>query len=253
MTARGAREAEFHDRVFAERTRSRTWRFYDAARDAYDAYHAAVDAAAAPGRTALEYGCGPGSSALRLAQLGVTVHAIDISPGAIEIAGRRAEAAGLGDRIELHVMDAERLEFGDATFDLVCGTSILHHLDVERGFGELARVVRPGGRVVLLEPLGHNPAINLYRRLTPSLRTADERPLTAGDLERAHEAFATVRLRHFTILALLAAVAHGRPGFAPLLRRLQRIDRALLGAAPPLRRWAWIVVLELSAPRRPGG
>src|SRR3546814_1101008 len=78
-------------------------------------------------------------------------------------------------------MNAEAMTFPDDSFDLVFGSGIIHHLDIDRAFGEIARVLRPGGRAVFIEPLGLNPAIELYRRFTPSARTPDEHPLLRRD------------------------------------------------------------------------
>jgi len=146
-------------------------------------------------------------------------------------------------------MDAEHLAFPDASFDLVCGTSIIHHLDVDRAYGEVARVLKPGGIAVFLEALGHNPAINGYRRLTPALRTEDEHPLRMKDISAARAHFTMVQSEHFALLSLAAMAANGRTGFTRLSARLQRVDRAIFAAFPPARRWSWMAVLKLAGPR----
>jgi SAM-dependent methyltransferase len=70
------------------------------------------------------------------------------------------------------VMDAESLGFDEGSFDVVVGSGILHHLALRQ-----SRVLRPDGCAVFVDPLGHNIFIRLYRKLTPSMRTADEHPL----------------------------------------------------------------------------
>ena len=87
---------------------------------------------------------------------------IDISDVAIEKARGASRAAGI-ENAEYRRMNAEFLEFDDNSFDLICGTAILHHLDLTRAYSELARVLKPGGLAVFMEPLGHNPLINVYR------------------------------------------------------------------------------------------
>ena len=172
-----AREASFHDAAFATHTRNRTWKFYDAGRDAYDHYDELLTAIVGPGSSVLEYGCGPGGRAFELARRGAFAHGIDISPVAIELARKAACEHGAEHNTTFSVMDAEALDVPARSFDLVCGTSILHHLDVRRAYSEVARVLRPSGHAVFLEPLGHNPLFNVYRRLTPGVRTRDEHPL----------------------------------------------------------------------------
>ena len=54
-------------------------------------------------------------------------------------------------------MNPEHLDFGDGAFDVVCGTGILHRLDLGRALAEVARVLRPSGSAVFVEPLGCSP------------------------------------------------------------------------------------------------
>jgi len=247
-TERLAREQAFHDHTFANDTRTRVGRFYAVARSS-DAFYQAELLRRCPGAAVLEYGCGRGSSAYALAAAGArSVLGIDISPVAIDLARVRAEREGVADATRFEVMDAEHLKVPDDEFDLCCGTSILHHLDLDQAFDEVARVLNPGGSALFYEPLGHNPAINLYRRATPSIRTEDEHPLLVEDLERARRRFAHVEMRYFHLTALAAAAAYGRAPFVPLLRGLEGFDRGLFRVVPKATRWAWVVVLSLSRP-----
>ena len=103
-----------------------------------------------PYRKALEIGAGTGFFSLNLRQAGVLdeVHVTDISPGMVAAAERNANL--LGFDIEGSVADAELLPYDDATFDLVVGHAVIHHLpDVEKAFREMVRVLEPGGRVVI--------------------------------------------------------------------------------------------------------
>ena len=97
----------------------------------------------------LEIGAGTGYFSLNLLQAGVVRNATctDISPGMVRtLAGN---AARLGLEVRAARADAESLPFPDASFDLVLGHAVLHHLpDLERGFREFFRVLAPGGRIV---------------------------------------------------------------------------------------------------------
>jgi ubiquinone/menaquinone biosynthesis C-methylase UbiE len=102
-----------------------------------------------PYPNALELGCGTGFFLLNLMQAGVIAkgHVTDISPGMVEVALRNAEQLGLP--VEGRVGDAETIPYDDATFDLVVGHAMLHHIpDVEQALREVLRVLRPGGRFV---------------------------------------------------------------------------------------------------------
>lgn len=98
-------------------------------------------AAVEPGAT-LEVGCGPGELAARLGdEHGIAVRAIDISPRMVELARARGIDAAVGD--------VEALPFADASFDCVIAAWILYHVsDLDRGLSEIARVLRPGERLI---------------------------------------------------------------------------------------------------------
>src|SRR3546814_16824046 len=99
-------------------------------------------------------------------------------------------------------MNAEAMTFPDDSFDLVFGSGIIHHLDIDRAFGEIARVLRPGGRAVFIEPLGLNPAIELYLRFTPSARTPDEPPPPRTDFTRSPPPFGPTSCRVYGLANL---------------------------------------------------
>ncbi|MGH2956670.1 MAG: class I SAM-dependent methyltransferase [Solirubrobacterales bacterium] len=95
---------------------------------------------------ALEIGAGTGYFSLNLLQLGAVERATatDISPGMLKTLSGNAKRLGL--KVRTVECEAERLPFEDESFDLVFGHAVLHHIpDVERGFAEFHRVLRPGG------------------------------------------------------------------------------------------------------------
>ena len=102
---------------------------------------------------------------LFVGKYGARVTGIDISEVALDLGKARARDQGVEDVMFL-VMDAEKMQFEDNSFDLVCGTSILHHLHLSKALRELARILKPQEKAIFIEPIGHNPAINLFRRLT---------------------------------------------------------------------------------------
>ncbi len=202
------------------------------------------------GRSVLEYGCGLGSHAFSLADAGARrVVGIDISDESICRACDRIGESRAPDALCFEVMDAEAMDFEDNTFDLVCGSSILHHLDLERSLAELTRVMHPEGEAIFYEPLGHNPAINCFRRLTPRFRTEDERPLTRKDLRHVEGAFERAEFRYFHMLSLFSLPLLKTPLFPHVRNALERLDQTLLDATPMLGRMAWVVVMILSGPR----
>jgi SAM-dependent methyltransferase len=243
-----ARERAFHDDRFTDESRTAAKKYYSVTRASKEHLDALL-ATARKGDTALELGCGLDGTALALARRGVNVMAIDISEVAIAAFHERASDAGLADMVSGCVMNAEDLQFDDQCFDLVFGTGILHHLDSAAIFAELSRVLRRGGRGAFLEPLGNNPAVNLYRRLTPRMRTPDEHPLIDVDFEIAERCFEDVDVSYFHTLSLLAVPFRRWSRFPQVLEALERGDEALYKRIPPAKALAWVCVVELAGPR----
>ena len=97
---------------------------------------------------ALEIGAGTGYFIINLVRAGVVEEAVatDISPGMLEVLS--ASAASLGVGVETVACEASELPFEDASFDLVVGHAVLHHLpDLDAAFREFRRVLRPRGVV----------------------------------------------------------------------------------------------------------
>lgn len=182
-----------------------------------------------------------------MARCSADVVGIDISAEGVRQAAAQARAEGLEDKLDFAVMNAEVLQFPDDSFDLVCGIGILHHLNLESARHELARVLKPEGRAVFYEPLGHNPLINLYRKLTPGMRTEDEHPLLASDLKTLAGYFHKARFDYYAFCTLLAVPFRALPGFKGLLSVLEFFDRILL-RLPFIKRQAWLVVIQLDRP-----
>lgn len=111
--------------------------------------------AARPGETGLDVGCGPGLLACELArEVGPTgmITAFDTSPDMIEAARARAERDGIADRVAFTLGDAARLAFPTASFDFVVGVQVyLYVTQIERALTEAARVLRPAGRLVIVD------------------------------------------------------------------------------------------------------
>jgi SAM-dependent methyltransferase len=243
------REREFHDARFGEESGRPSDRFYHINASS-DGFFRRIIEALPEGSRLLDYGCGEGAyCGIHAAANGHRVTAIDISPVAIEQAHRRAEEAGVADRIDFQVMNAEELSFPDDDFDAVGGLGVIHHLDIGRAIDNVTRVLKPDGSAFFVEPLGHNPLINLYRNRTPDERSADEHPLLEADLARVGERFEYFEPTYFHLLGLLAIPAIDRSFLDPLVRRLDDWDQALFRRSSRARKYAWIVGMEMSGPR----
>jgi SAM-dependent methyltransferase len=99
----------------------------------------------------LEAACGPGIVSRRLARLAGSVHGVDVTPDMIATARRAAQTAGI-DNATFEVADATSTPAPDSSYDGAVTRFSLHHIPVpSRLLHELARVVRPGGTIVVLD------------------------------------------------------------------------------------------------------
>jgi len=251
MDDRLIREQEFHDARFAAGADTRSADRFYAINRASDTYFRARIDAMPMGSAVLDYGCGEGAyAALHAADRGLHVTAIDLSPIAVERAADSARAAGLAAQIDFRVMNAEHLDLADDSFDFICGLGVLHHLKIGPAMAEITRVLRTGGEAVFVEPLGHNPAINLYRSRTPEQRTEDEHPLCVDELALITSYFGRSELSYFHLFGLLALPLVGTRLLAPAVRTLDRLDQRAFRRLPRLQRHAWMVGMRLAGPMR---
>ena len=116
----------------------------------------------------LEIGCGLGTDGAQFAKAGAHYTGVDLTDAAVDLARRRFELFNLPG--SFRVADAERLSFPDDSFDLVYSHGVLHHTpDTQAAVREIHRVLRPGGRAVVM--LYHRDSYN-YRVNISLLRRA---------------------------------------------------------------------------------
>ncbi len=101
------------------------------------------------GKHLLEIGFGIGTDLLQFARGGALVAGIDLTPRSAEIARRRFDVYGLPG--EIITADSEDLCFPDASFDVVYSFGVLHHTpDTNRAVSEIHRVLKPGGKAIVM-------------------------------------------------------------------------------------------------------
>jgi len=126
-----------------------------------------------PAMIALDVACGAGHVAEQIAPHVRQVIGVDLTPALLDLGARRMREAGI-DNVLLQEGNAASLPFVDESFDLVFSRSALHHMaDPERGVDEMARVCRPGGRVVISDMIPPSAEVRerfdeVHRLLDPS-------------------------------------------------------------------------------------
>jgi SAM-dependent methyltransferase len=97
----------------------------------------------------IDLGCGPGSSAIPLAQSGAHVTAVDLHVPFVAEVTRRAESAGVAHRVDARVGDMGNLPYDDGAFDIVWSEGAAYCIGVARAVAEWQRLVEPGGYLVV--------------------------------------------------------------------------------------------------------
>lgn len=214
------------------------------------------------GKRVLELGCGAGEGSVYFATKGAETVATDISTGMIEVVGRLADKFEV--KVQTHRMTAETIEYPDASFDVVYGNGVLHHVDFHKAVKEASRVLKSGGTAIFIEPLSYNPVINVYRHIAKTVRTPDERPFRFKDLkemypyyrEGYHKEFWFFTLFIFVYFYLIERadprkerywkkVIKDAPKFSRMFGFLNALDKIVLKIFPPFRYLCWNTVIVL--------
>jgi SAM-dependent methyltransferase len=241
LEARHDVERHFHDRKAQTRSASDPHDFYGAG--GLDAVWRAFLTRVGPltGKTILDFGCGEGWAAAEYARRGAIVHSFDIS---VESLRKVADT-----RIHPAVMAAEYLGYKADSFDLVLGVGILHHTELPLVSREVARVLRPAGRALFMEPLAHNPFLRLFRALTPGRRTPTEQPMTLQQIRDFARGFGTTDVRGYHLVSILPQgllwMTGNRTLFRLSLRLSEAVDRWLLPRWRALQRYCWCSIIEV--------
>ena len=236
-------EETFHDQMAEHDTRGGYFYEWGLSAEAIEFAHRLLGDVR--GKRVLDYGCGAGRESVWLAQSGAYVVAIDISQRMVESTLKKAATEGVGDRVTAIKMYGESLRFDNETFDLVFGVSVIHHVNIDLAGPEIARVLKPGGKAVFVEPLNYNPIINFFRKMTPQRRTKTETPLTYRDIERLARSFRDFKTYEFNLVNIIAVTFPWKPLFSATLKLSTQVDHFLLSRFPALRKYCWITVVEL--------
>jgi SAM-dependent methyltransferase len=143
----------------------------------------------------LEIGCGTGMFTAAFAESGAEIIAVDLSPDLLARAAERNLA-----RVRFVEKNFEDCDV-DGPFDAVIGSSVLHHLDLERALPKIHSLLKPGGRLCFAEPNMLNPQVfaeRHFRRFFPYV-SPDETAFVRTRLRRQLEAslFEAVSIRPF--------------------------------------------------------
>jgi len=193
----------------------------------------AADFPSAQGLRVLEIGCGLGTDGAQFAGAGANYTGVDLTEAAIELARKRFELFNLPGQFQ--TADAENLDFADNSFDLVYSHGVLHHTpDTERAVKEIYRVLRPGGRAVVMlyhrDSYNYRVNISLLRRAGAQLLRWESgvklvHRLTGESLESLQQHAAQLRVDQHSYLKSDEFLSQNTDGAGnPLARVYSRVE-----------------------------
>lgn len=244
LDERKKQELLFHDK-YRETSINPAHKYYSVA-DGVQSYVRDWIMRHASGRVFLDYACGIGQYAHMAARAGAELAiGIDISRISIENARKTAADEGLSNTFFVQT-DCENTQLPSDSLDCILCCGMLHHLDLRFAIPELKRILKPGGRVLAMEALNYNPAIKLYRLLTPQLRTEWEKHhiLSLREVGYIRSHLTVQDIRYWHLAALLATPFRHTSLFNPVLRVGNAIDSVAMRVWP-VQLMAWMFTFEM--------
>ena len=185
------REKEFHDELHILNKRRFQNKFYKAVYNLYEDFFDVLKTKV-QSKDVLDYGCGTGNFAEKVSNFKPKkLVAIDISEEAIKKA--KNETKSEENKIDYKVENCENSNLSSDAFDIIYGSGILHHLNLNKSLKELNRMLKKGGIMLFAEPMATNPVINIYRKFTPKARSVNEHPLVFLDISLIESIFKKCR------------------------------------------------------------
>ena len=222
LTEINLREKEFHNKLQSKSKGRFENIFYKALYNMYEDFDAEIYRKAV-NKIVLDYGCGVGSVTQKIAKLNPSkLFGVDISDVSINKALENAKESNL--QINYSVDNCEETKFKTETFDLIFGSGILHHLNLKKSVNEINRILKNDGEIVFLEPLGTNPLINFYRKLTPNSRSTDEHPFLEKDFNFINSLFKNVTVRYYGFFTLIFFLFYRNPKKSLIFKIISKLD-----------------------------
>jgi len=240
LSEKNIREREFHNKLHSEGKTKFEDIFYKALFNLFDDFYNYLKNHI-KNKDVLEYGCGKGSLIEKIINYEPkNISGIDISDQSISIAKKRSKELNLN--IQYQVQNCEETTLSSESFDVIYGSGILHHLDLKKSIRELNRLLKVNGSLVFMEPLGTNPLINLYRKLTPKSRTIDEHPLTNKDFDFIKNTLGEINIRYYGFMSLVFFIFY-RNSKKSIIFKLSTILDNWIFKIKFLRFLAWSVLI----------
>tara|TARA_B100000315_G_scaffold34677_1_gene29329 strand:- start:369 stop:1217 length:849 start_codon:yes stop_codon:yes gene_type:complete len=251
LTDRKKKELEFHDKdrdnnVVHETKASDTYEKFYGNKKYYQITHRSKSYVRnwirleVKNKIFLDYACGNGGNAILAAKYGALLSlGFDISGVSVKNATKLVNEEKINN-VRFFQADAENTKLPNDSIDVIICSGMLHHLDLSYALPELRRILKPGGKILAVEALDYNPAIKLYRTLTPAMRTDWEKAhiLSLKDIKFAKRFFDIGVINYFHVIGYIGGK------FPILMYPIDLIDR-VLEKIPLVRLLSWMFTFEL--------
>ena len=156
------------------------------------------------GKKVLDCCCGTGATSILIASKGADIIGTDISTESINYAKKKAKKL---KKCKFFVMDTHKMNFKDETFDVIYCYKSLLYLNLKVAFGELNRVLKPNGRIIIIENLSNNLIFKYYREIKHYFKSKKFvkglNKIHFEDLEFIHKKFDVIDKKFFDLSSIL--------------------------------------------------
>lgn len=200
-------------------------------------------AAGQKGRHLLEVGCGLGIELARLAKLGFDVTGIDLSFKAVDMAWRYLKSQQLPGRTL--VQNAEELGFPDESFDAIYSSGVIQHTpNITRAISEMIRVLRPGGRILIILYHRHSWFYLLHKLTGVNIEFEDQDAPIINAYTRREVKLLFSKLRNIVVTCeYFRPKPTNKTGVLPLLYNYGFVPGSQIIPSVVMKNFGWHLVL----------
>ena len=236
-------EKSYHNKKY--RQNQNVYDIYAANKSYYKHFYSLVNNIS--GKKVLDYGCGDGWFSFEMGKKSAEIWGIDISDELIKRAIAKKNNSNIF--VQFMVMPCEKLCFQDNFFDIIVGSAILHHIDIEIALKEIKRVLKISGHAYFIEPMNENLILKIWRLITPWRRSPTEKALVWGDILLIKRIFPKSKFRFFLLLSIFTS---GLMLFFPknyllfrICNSLEHIEQIIINKFPKLGKYCAVTVMEI--------
>ena len=186
-----------------------------------------------------DVGAGVGHLTLVLANKGFQIKAVEPNDAMRSIGKIRTKDF---KNINWHEGTGEETGQQSNSFQMVTFGSSFNVCDRKKALIETSRILKPKGKFIFIEPLGTNPIINFYRKITPNSRSEDEHPLVKQDFDLIKKKFNKIDVKYYGFFTLIFFPFYLKPVNSFVFKFLNKLDQVFF-KINIFKNFAWSVLI----------